>query len=97
MGQLSQEKFFRRSRIKFTAPMSVIRILSNPDEDPHLFEANPSAARALADAKLVIADAADYDPSSKKPLGAVAGRREIGWPSSPTKRLAITRISDTLR
>ncbi len=37
-------------------------ILSNPDEDPHLFEASPSVARALADAGLVIENGADYDP-----------------------------------
>ncbi len=42
--------------------VSVTSILSNPDEDPHLFEASPSVARNLAAAKLVIYNGADYDP-----------------------------------
>jgi zinc/manganese transport system substrate-binding protein len=29
-------------------------ILSNPDQDPHLFEASPSVARALSSAALVL-------------------------------------------
>lgn len=37
-------------------------ILNNPDEDPHLFEASPSVARALADADIAIENGADYDP-----------------------------------
>jgi zinc/manganese transport system substrate-binding protein len=40
----------------------VTSILSNPDEDPHLFEVNPSVARNLAAAKVVIYNGADYDP-----------------------------------
>jgi len=42
--------------------VSVSSILSNPDQDPHLFEADPRTARAMADAKLVIYNGADYDP-----------------------------------
>ena len=39
----------------------VTSILSNPDEDPHLFEANPSTARVLSSARIVIYNGADYD------------------------------------
>ncbi len=35
--------------------VSVTSILSNPDEDPHLFEASPSVARAISGAKILIA------------------------------------------
>jgi len=42
--------------------VAVTSILSNPDEDPHLFEASPATARALAGAKVVIYNGADYDP-----------------------------------
>jgi zinc/manganese transport system substrate-binding protein len=48
----------------------VTAILSNPDADPHLFEASPSTARALADADIVIANGADYDPWMEKMLSA---------------------------
>ena len=48
----------------------VTSILSNPDQDPHLFEASTSTAKALAGAKLVIMNGADYDPWMEKLLGA---------------------------
>ena len=48
----------------------VTSILSNPDQDPHLFEADAATARALAEARIVIANGADYDPWMDKLLGA---------------------------
>lgn len=45
-------------------------ILSNPDEDPHLFEVSPSVARAISEAKFVIYSGIDYDPWMTKLLGA---------------------------
>ncbi len=50
--------------------VAVTSILSNPDEDPHLFEASPSVARAISGAKIVIASGADYDPWVQKLLAA---------------------------
>jgi zinc/manganese transport system substrate-binding protein len=47
-------------------------ILSNPDQDPHLFEASPSVARAVSDARIVIYNGIDYDPWIEKLLSAVA-------------------------
>ncbi|HYB54564.1 MAG TPA: zinc ABC transporter substrate-binding protein [Alphaproteobacteria bacterium] len=57
----------------------VTSILTNPDEDPHLFEANPSTARQLADAKLVIYSGAGYDTWAGKLLAAskAPGRQVI--------------------
>jgi len=57
----------------------VTSILSNPDEDPHLFEASPSVARDLAAAKIVIYNGVDYDPWMAKLVAAnkAAGRRVI--------------------
>jgi zinc/manganese transport system substrate-binding protein len=49
---------------------AVTSILSNPDDDPHLFEADPATARALASAGIVIANGADYDPWVAKLLAA---------------------------
>ena len=51
----------------------VTSILSSPDQDPHQFEASPATARALADADIVIANGAGYDPWIEKLLGASAG------------------------
>jgi zinc/manganese transport system substrate-binding protein len=61
------------------ANVAVTSILSNPDEDPHLFEASASTAKALADAKIVIVNGVDYDPWMEKLLAAnkAPGRREI--------------------
>jgi zinc/manganese transport system substrate-binding protein len=61
------------------ADVAVTSILTNPDQDPHLFEASTATAKAIADAKLVIANGVDYDPWIEKLIGAnkAAGRREI--------------------
>ncbi len=54
----------------------VVSILRNPAQDPHLFEADPAIARALAAARLVILNGAGYDPWMVGLLGAnpVPGR-----------------------
>ena len=59
--------------------MQVSSILSNPSQDPHLFEASPAVARVLARATITIANGADYDPWMDKLLVATpaAGRKEI--------------------
>jgi zinc/manganese transport system substrate-binding protein len=50
--------------------VTVTSILSNPDDDPHLFESSASTARSLADADVVIYNGADYDPWMDKLLSA---------------------------
>lgn len=55
------------------ANVSVTSILSNPDQDPHLFEASPKTARALQHARVVVYNGADYDPWMSKLLGATQG------------------------
>src|SRR5580698_9237448 len=59
--------------------VAVTSILSNPDDDPHLFEASASTARAIAEANIVIVNGADYDPWMEKLLNAnkAPARREI--------------------
>jgi zinc/manganese transport system substrate-binding protein len=59
--------------------VSVVSILSNPAQDPHLFEAGASAARALAGAELAIYNGADYDPWMERLLSSTgkAGRATI--------------------
>ena len=50
--------------------VKVTSILSNPDQDPHLFEASPSVARGISAARVVIYNGIDYDPWMEKLLGA---------------------------
>ena len=59
--------------------VAVTSILSNPDDDPHLFEASPQTAKDLTDAKVVIVNGVDYDPWMEKLLSAhnAPGRKEI--------------------
>jgi zinc/manganese transport system substrate-binding protein len=54
------------------ALVRVTSILSNPNEDPHLFSASPSVARDLAGADIVIVNGADYDPWMAPMLSANA-------------------------
>ncbi|POR48483.1 zinc/manganese transport system substrate-binding protein [Paraburkholderia eburnea] len=62
------------------ANVNVTSILSNPDQDPHLFEASPKTARALQHARVVVYNGADYDPWMTKLLGATAGQSNEGNP-----------------
>ena len=66
------------------ANVAVTSILSNPDQDPHLFEASPSVARATSTARIVIYNGVDYDPWMDKLLArlACAGPHATSW--SPT-------------
>ena len=50
--------------------VAVTSILNNPDGDPHLFEASPQTARALAAANVAIVNGVDYDPWMEKLLTA---------------------------
>lgn len=54
--------------------VAVTSILSNPDQDPHLFEVSPSAAKAISGAQIVVLNGAGYDPWMKKLLSS--GRAE---------------------
>ncbi len=61
------------------ANVAVTSILTNPDVDPHLFEASTETARSLVDAQVVIANGAGYDNWMDRLLSAnnAPGRREI--------------------
>lgn len=50
--------------------VEVTSIMSNPDQDPHLFEVSPSVGRAVSGAGIVIYSGIDYDPWMEKLLGA---------------------------
>jgi zinc/manganese transport system substrate-binding protein len=42
--------------------VTVVSIMNNPDQDPHLFETTPGVVRQIAAAQVVILNGADYDP-----------------------------------
>ena len=52
------------------ANVAVTSILTSPSQDPHEFEASASTARAMATARLVIYNGADYDPWAVRLLSA---------------------------
>jgi zinc/manganese transport system substrate-binding protein len=57
----------------------VTAIMTNPDQDPHEYEPTPSAARAVADARIVVLNGAGYDPWMRRLVDAVpvSGRAVI--------------------
>jgi zinc/manganese transport system substrate-binding protein len=46
----------------------VASVMSNPDQDPHLFETTPSVVKQIAAAQIVILNGTDYDPWMDKLL-----------------------------
>ena len=50
--------------------VKVTSILSNPNQDPHLFEVSPSVGRNVSAGRIVIYSGIDYDPWMEKLLGA---------------------------
>jgi zinc/manganese transport system substrate-binding protein len=77
---VAAENFYGDLARQIAGPNAVVTsILSNPDDDPHLFEADPATARALSAADIVIANGADYDPWVAKLLAAARAphRRRI--------------------
>jgi zinc/manganese transport system substrate-binding protein len=50
--------------------VAVLSILNNPNQDPHLFEATPAVIREIANARIVVANGANYDPWMQKVLDA---------------------------
>ena len=56
---------------------TVTSILRNSDQDPHLFEASPSVARALFAARIVVYNGLGYDPWVAKLLGAGSGQPRV--------------------
>ncbi len=58
--------------------VAVVSILTNPDQDPHEFEASASTAREIAQARLVVYNGAGYDAWMAKLLAASrAPSREV--------------------
>lgn len=68
---VAAENFYGELAKEVAGPhATVVSILSNPDQDPHLFEADANTAKALSKARVVIANGVDYDPWIDKLLSA---------------------------
>jgi zinc/manganese transport system substrate-binding protein len=50
--------------------VNVVSIMSNPDQDPHLFETTPGIVKQIAAAQIAIVNGADYDPWMEKLMAA---------------------------
>ncbi len=77
---LAAENFYADVARQVGGPeVAVTAVLSSPDQDPHLFEASPSVARAVAAADIVIYNGVAYDPWMQKLVGAAhrGGQRVI--------------------
>lgn len=57
--------------------VSVVSIMNNPDQDPHLFETTPGIVRQIAAAHIVILNGANYDSWMDKLLAAGPRRDRI--------------------
>ncbi len=70
---VAAENFYGEVARQLAGPgAQVSSVLSNPDDDPHLFEASASVARDLAGAGITVANGAGYDPWMNKLLAAHA-------------------------
>jgi len=75
IGIVAAENFYGDLAQQVGGPrVQVTSILSNPDEDPHLFETSPSVARAISGASIVIYNGIDYDPWMQSLLTAGRGK-----------------------
>lgn len=57
--------------------IEVKSILSNPNQDPHLFSIDPSTARLISDADIVIYNGIGYDPWMEKLLASTKHHKVI--------------------
>jgi zinc/manganese transport system substrate-binding protein len=81
---VAAENFYGDVARQIAGPWAVVSsILNNPDQDPHLFEASPSAARRVAAADIAVCNGADYDPWMTKLLAA-----------SPSPHRGIINVAD---
>jgi zinc/manganese transport system substrate-binding protein len=77
---VAAENFYGDVAQQLTGPKAAVTsVISNPEQDPHLFEASPSVARELSAASIVVYNGVDYDPWMPKLMAASrsAGRKVI--------------------
>lgn len=68
---VAAENVYGEAAAAIAGPGAAVRsVLSNPNQDPHEFEASPSVARAIAGAGIVAHNGAGYDPWMDRLLAA---------------------------
>jgi len=73
---VAAENFYGDVAKQIAGPQAkVSSILTNPDQDPHLFEASPSVARQLSAADIVVYNGVDYDPWMHKLVTATRAKQ----------------------
>ncbi len=80
LGIVAAENFYADVARQVAGPAAAVTaILSNPEQDPHEYEPTISAARAVADARIVVLNGAGYDPWMQRLVDAapVSGRAVI--------------------
>ena len=77
VGVVAAENFYGDIAAQVGGPgVKVTSILSNPDQDPHLFEASPSVGRSVSQARIIIYNGIGYDPWMRRLLGAARSSRQ---------------------
>lgn len=75
---VAAENFYGDIASQLAGPEArVSSVLSNPDADPHLFEADIATARAVADASLVIYNGLNYDTWMTRLLAGIRSPRRL--------------------
>jgi zinc/manganese transport system substrate-binding protein len=111
LNVVAAENFYADIAATLGGPLvSVTSILSDPNQDPHLFEASPSVATALAKADLAIENGVGYDPwmarllaASQAPtrrvidVGALVGAKEGDNPHIWYDPRTARRLAEILR
>ncbi len=75
---VAAENFYGDIASQLAGPEARVQsVLSNPDADPHLFEADIATARAVAGADLVIYNGLNYDAWMPRLLAGIRGSRRL--------------------
>ncbi len=78
IGLVAAENFYADVARQVAGPdVRVSAILSNPDQDPHLFEPTASAARVVAQARVAVLNGAGYDPWMRRLIAAQPGAGRV--------------------
>lgn len=86
---IAAENFYGSVAKEIGGPyVQVTSILSQPDQDPHLFSATPRVAQGLAQADLIIYNGIGYDPWVQNLLSVSAAKKSIICVAELLKRKA---------
>lgn len=76
--------------------VSVVSLMSNPNADPHAYEASPQVARTIAGARLVVQNGLGYDAFMNKLEGATPSRLRMVVSAQQLRHLADSTLNPHL-